>query len=145
MKSVQDILKGKGTEIHSVIAETTVFDALRLMAKENIGAVLVLDAEGTISGIFSERDYARKIVLEGKSSQDTPVREVMTKNVYYIDASKSVEDCMALMTNKKIRHLPVFRDGKLIGVVSIGDVVKASIAEKDFLIDQFQHYITGSL
>jgi CBS domain-containing protein len=112
------------------------------MAQRNCGALLVLDA-GRLVGIFSERDYARKIILKGKTSKDTPVREIMTSDVVCIATDRSLDDCMALMTGKRIRHLPVLEAGKLVGVISIGDVVKSVISEQEFIIEQLQSYITG--
>jgi CBS domain-containing protein len=145
MKTAGSVLKAKGSEIFSVAPESTVYEALVLMAKRNVGAVLVLNSDGTIAGIFSERDYARKIVLFDKSSKETPVKEIMTKSVTSVQTTLTIEECMALMTEKRIRHLPVFEEKKLVGVLSIGDVVKAAIAAKDLLIDQIEHYISSSL
>jgi len=119
-----------------------VFDALQLMADKNVGALLVLDGE-KIAGIFSERDYARKIILKGKASKDTPVAEIMTAEVTTLRPEQSVEECMGLMTDKRIRHLPVLDGEKLVGLISIGDVVKAIISEREFIIKQLESYITG--
>jgi CBS domain-containing protein len=142
MKTVTQLLRGKGHEILSVSPETTVFEALQVMAEKNVGALLAV--EGTrLVGIFSERDYARKVILKGKSSKDTPVREVMSCDVLYVRPEQTVEECMALMTDKRVRHLPVLEEGRLVGLISIGDVVKAIIAEQEFLIEQLQNYITG--
>ncbi len=143
MKTVREILFNKGNAVWSVSPETTVFEALQLMAKKNIGALLVIEDE-KIVGIMSERDYARKVVLQGKFSKEIPVREIMSATVMYVNTSLSTEECMALMINKRIRHLPVIDVGKLVGIISIGDVVKAVIDEKEFLIDQLVHYITGT-
>jgi CBS domain-containing protein len=142
MQSVRDILKKKGSEICSVSPGASVYDALKLMAEKNIGAVLVLDA-GRPVGILSERDYARQVILKGKSSKETPVREIMTSRVVFVRPEQNIEECMALMTDKRIRHLPVIADAKVIGVVSIGDVVKAVISEKEFRITQLENYITS--
>ena len=142
MKTVQDVLKQKGSQIHSVGPDTTVFDTLKLMAEKEIGAVLVFQDERMV-GIFSERDYARQVILKGKASKDTPVKEVMTSRVAYVRPEQTVDDCMALMTDKKIRHLPVLVEGKIAGVLSIGDVVKAVISEKQFIIEQLENYITS--
>jgi CBS domain-containing protein len=139
---VRDILKGKGNEIWSVSLDTTVFDALKLMAEKNVGALVVLEGE-KVAGIFSERDYARKVVLKGKASREMAVKEIMTSEVTYILPAQSVEECMALMTDKRIRHLPVLEGEKLVGVISIGDVVKAIISDKEFIINQLEKYITG--
>jgi CBS domain-containing protein len=119
-----------------------VYEALDLMAEKNVGALLVLE-EGELVGIISERDYARGVVLKGKTAKDTPVREIMTERVVYVRLEQTVEECMALMTDKRIRHLPVLAEGQLIGVISIGDVVKDVIAEQEFIIQQLESYITG--
>ena len=140
MKTVKEILENKGHQIWSVTPDTTVYAALKLLAEKGIGAVHVMSNE-TLVGIMSERDYARKVALQGKSSLTLKVSEIMSGNVMYIDISQTVEDCMALMINKRIRHLPVFEEGKLVGFISIGDVVKALIDEKEFMIDQLVHYI----
>ena len=143
MKRVSDILQAKGHEIWSVTPDTTVFDALRTMADKRIGAVLVIEA-GKLVGLFSERDYARKIILVGKSSKDTPVREIMSSKLVCVRPDQFTADCMTLMTENRIRHLPVVHGDKLLGVVTIGDVVKAIIAEKEEEIDQLHSYITGA-
>jgi len=142
MKTVRDILNVKGTTVWSVSPDTTVYDTLKLMAEKDIGAVLVLEGDRPV-GIFSERDYARQVILKGKTSKETPVRDVMTTRVVFVRPQQNVEECMALMTDKRIRHLPVLEDDKLVGIVSIGDVVKAVISEKEFLIEQLEHYITS--
>lgn len=143
MITVRQVLQEKGNRIWSVSPATTVYDALTLMAEKNLGAVLVMDG-ARIAGIFSERDYARKVILKGKSSRETPVREIMTKDVLFVSPGHSIEDCMALMTDKRIRHLPVMEAEQLKGVVSIGDVVKAIISEHKFVIQQLENYISGS-
>lgn len=142
MTTVRQILQQKGTDVWSVPPEATVYEALELMAEKNIGAVLVLDGE-RVAGIFSERDYARRVALHGKSSKTTPVREVMTSRVFYVRPDHTIEECMALMTEKRIRHLPVMEDERLVGLISIGDMVKAVISEQQFIIEQLEHYITG--
>jgi CBS domain-containing protein len=142
MQTVRDILKAKGSDAHAVGPDTSVYDALKLMAEKNIGAVLVLEA-GRPVGILSERDYARQVILKGKTSKDTPVRDIMTSRVVFVRPGQSVEDCMALMTDKRIRHLPVLEAGALIGIVSVGDVVKAVISEKQFRIEQLENYISS--
>jgi CBS domain-containing protein len=142
MKTVSMLLQTKGREVLSIGPDAPVFAALELMAQRNCGALLVLDA-GRLVGVFSERDYARKIILKGKTSKDTPVREIMTSDVVCIATDRSLDDCMALMTGKRIRHLPVLEAGKLVGVISIGDVVKSVISEQEFIIEQLQSYITG--
>jgi CBS domain-containing protein len=142
MKTVKHLLQDKGEGTWSTTPDSFVYDALKLMAEKRVGALLVLEA-GKLVGILSERDYARKVILQGKSSLDTPVKEIMTANVISVHPEQTIEECMALMTDKRIRHLPVLVDDQVVGVVSIGDVVKAEIAEKDFLIKQLQNYITG--
>ena len=142
MRTIKEIIKEKGDRIWSVTQDTTVYDALSLMAEKSIGAVLVLK-NGILTGIMSERDYARKIILKGKSSKDVPVSEIMSTNVVYIDINTDIEECMALMINKRIRHLPVYANDKLSGVISIGDVVKALIDEKEVVINELENYITG--
>ena len=141
MKTVREILLNKGRQIWSVSPESKVYDALKVMAEKSIGALLVIDEEGETIGIMSERDYARKVILLGKTSKETQVKEIMSSNVIYVTPNRSSEECMALMTNKRIRHLPVLDNGKLIGFISIGDVVKAVLDEKEFVIDQLVHYI----
>ena len=143
MKRVDQLLREKGSDFWSVLPEATVFKALELMAEKNIGAVLVMEGEH-LSGIFSERDYARKVVLEGKSSKDVPVQQIMTSKVVCIKPEQSIEECMALMSNKHIRHLPVIEGDRVVGVISVGDVVKSLISEQEFIITQLEHYITGS-
>jgi CBS domain-containing protein len=143
MKLVRDLLATKGSDVWSVTPETTVFDALRLMAEKRIGAVLVLENDDLV-GLFSERDYARKVILLGKSSKEMPVKEIMSSKVVSVRPDQSIDDCMSLMTDNRIRHLPVVNDGKLHGIITIGDVVKAVIAEKESVIEQLEHYITGT-
>jgi CBS domain-containing protein len=141
MATVAQILKTKSNQaVHSVAPASSVFDALKLMAAKNIGALLVSEG-GKVAGIFTERDYARKIVLMGKSSKDTPIREVMTTEVLFVRPDQTSEECMALMTENRMRHLPVMDQGKLIGLVSIGDLVKDVISEQKFLIQQLEQYI----
>lgn len=143
MKTVAEILKNKGNSIYSISPNATVYEALEIMADKEVGALLVLEGD-QLAGIISERDYARKIILHGKSSKEIPVREIMSSKVVYVTPERSVEECMALMTNKRVRHLPVFENNRLTGIVSIGDIVKATIDEDKFLIDQLQQYITGN-
>jgi CBS domain-containing protein len=142
MKTVRDVLGQKGHQVWSVGPDTTVYDALALMAEKDIGAVLVMEGDHPV-GIFSERDYARQIVLKGRASKDTPVREIMTAKVVFGRPEQNIEECMALMTEKRFRHLPILERGRLIGLLSIGDVVKAVISEKEFLIEQLENYITS--
>ena len=142
MNTVKDILNSKGDEVWSVTPQTKVFDALKLMAEKNIGAVLVSEDE-IVYGIFSERDYARKVALAGKSSKEVPIEEIMSPRVLYVTSDKNLDECMAIMIEKKIRHLPVYEDGKLQGIISIGDVVKALLDHKQFTIEQLVQYITS--
>ena len=131
----------RGGAVHTVTPATTVFDALRLMADRNIGAVLVMDGD-TLAGIFTERDYARKVVLKGKNSKDTPVGEVMTGRLVTIDPTWTAGQCMALMDEQHIRHLPVLEEGKVAGVISIRDANRAVVAEQQFAIRQLENYIS---
>jgi CBS domain-containing protein len=143
MKKVAQILRSKSDPaVHTVAPTASVFDALKLMAEKNIGALLIVEGE-TIVGMLSERDYARKVILMGRSSKDTPIRDVMTSPVMYVNPQQSTEECMALMTDSRLRHLPVLDDGKLIGLISIGDLVKDIISEQNFVIEQLQFYISG--
>jgi CBS domain-containing protein len=142
MKTVKEILEAKGTEIWSVQPSDTVLDSLRLMSDKSIGSLLVMDGE-KLMGIVTERDYARKVILEGKSSKDTSVSDVMTRKVLCVSPERTVDECMALMTDKRARHLPVVDHKRVVGVVSIGDLVKTLINEQQILIDQLQHYISG--
>lgn len=140
MKTVRQLLQSKGGAVYSVSPDARVFEALKLMAEKEIGALLVLDG-GTLAGIMSERDYARKVILHGKSSHDIPVRDIMTSSLVTVSPSQTVDQCMALMTSKRIRHLPVLEGGKLVGLVSIGDLVKEVIAEQELTIRQLESYI----
>jgi len=145
MKTARDILAAKDQAICSIHPKATVFDALKLMSEMAIGAVMVLDETGAVRGILSERDYARKISLQGKTSRETAVAEIMTpvERMHTVSPTNTLEDCMVLMTAKHVRHLPVFDDSRFLGVISIGDVVKAIISEKQSLIDQLHDYISG--
>ena len=143
MTTVRDILKEKGNRVWTIGPEASVFEALSLMAEKEIGALVVTD-QNKIVGVMSERDYARKIILKGKTSRETPVRQIMTARVFYVAPERTVDECMALMTDKTIRHLPVLENDELIGIVSIGDVVKSMISEREFIIDRLEAYITGS-
>jgi CBS domain-containing protein len=141
MTLLNQLLQNKGSEIYSVTPQTTVYEALEVMADKNIGAVLVLD-EGRVAGIFSERDYARRVVLRGKASRDTAVADVMTAEVVCARPNLSVEKCLALMTEKRFRHVPVLDDGdRLLGIVSIGDVVKAMLNKQQIIINHLEDYI----
>ena len=143
MTTVRTILQTKGPEIWSVEPETPVMAALKIMDERNIGALVVARA-GSVLGILSERDYARKLVLKGRSSSDATVQDLMTSSVITVTPEQSMDQCMDLMTSKRIRHLPVVENDKLIGLISIGDVVKAVISEKEFLIKQLENYISGA-
>lgn len=141
MATVADVLKEKGNKVYVVAPTDTILDALKLMADAQIGAVLVMEKENVV-GIFSERDFARRGTLKG-NSVSTPVKDVMTSGVYYVDPNRSIEACLAQMTDKHIRHLPVLKDGKLMGVISIGDVVKALITDQKELIQGLENFILG--
>ena len=143
MQFVSQLLNYKGHDVWWVTPSTTVYDALVLMAEKNCGALMVLEA-GKLVGIFSERDYARKIILKGKTSKDTLVEEIMSTQVYVVRPQQTIEECMAIMSAKHFRHLPVMEDDKAVGMISIGDVVKTIISEQEFTIKQLEHYITGS-
>ena len=143
MSSIAQILKSKPDQTVDKIAPTaSVYEAVSLMADKAIGALLVMDGE-KIVGIITERDYARKVVLIGRSSKETPVHQIMTSPVMYVRPGHTTEECMALMTNSRVRHLPVMQDDQLIGMVSIGDLVKDIISEQQFIIQQLEHYIAG--
>ena len=141
MDTVKEILNKKGYEVHTISPEATVFDALKLMYEKDIGALVVRDGDDIV-GMISERDYARKVILQGKSSKKLAVKEIMSQKVIFVNQSMTPEECMALMTNKRIRHLPVFENNKLTGIISIGDVVKAVIDQKKYLIDHLEEYIS---
>ena len=145
METVAELLKHKGSDVVTVSPDASVFEALTILEKKNIGAVLAVDEEGEVAGIMTERDYARKVILVGKASKETSVADIMTKKVVYVTPDNTVDEAMALMTDKRCRHLPVLEDGKVCGMISIGDVVRAVIHEKDIVIDQLEHYIAGSL
>ena len=140
MKSLNQLLAAKGNQVYSIRPDAKVIEALQLMAQKDIGALVVMDG-GKLVGIMSERDYARKVILHGKSSQDVMVRDIMTSGVITVDPSQTVEQCMALVTQKRIRHLPVVENDKLLGVLSIGDLVKEVIAEQEQTIKQLESYI----
>jgi CBS domain-containing protein len=142
MITVKRLLAIKGHEIWSISPDALVFNALRLMAEKNVGALLVIEDQKVV-GVLSERDYARKIILKGKRSANTLVREIMTHRVILVTSDQSIQECMALMTEKRIRHLPVYTGDKLVGIISIGDVVKAIISEQEFVIEQLESYIAG--
>jgi len=150
METVKDILAAKGREVISLGPEATLLEALELMADKNVGAILVLDAQGSVLGIFSERDFTRKIIIRGRSIEATKVGEIMTSHVLYVELGTTTSDCMNLMTEKRVRHLPVLEGGKPVGIVSIGDVVKAILREQELQIHrqaseigQLERYISG--
>ena len=143
MKLVSHILQEKGRTVYTIPPDEIMFNALKIMAEKEVGA-LVVSEKDSIDGIVTERDYARKVVLLGKSSKEITVSEIMSGRVYYIRPQNTLEECMAVMTEKRVRHLPVIEDRKLVGIISIGDVVKAVIDDKDFIIDQLVNYIKGS-
>ncbi len=143
MITVRQLLQGKGYDVWSVKPDTSVYDALLLMADKEVGALLVIEEE-KLAGIMSERDYARKVILKGKSPMDTPTKEIMTADVVIIvNPQQTIEECMALMTNRRVRHLPVVEDDQVTGIISIGDVVKAIISQQEFMIQQLERYIEG--
>ncbi len=142
MKLVKDILRNKGGDVWSIGPTASVFDAVRMMADREVGGLVVMDDDRLV-GIITERDYARKVILDGKSSRDTPVAEVMTRRVLCVAPDRTVDECLALMSDKRARHLPVVENKTVVGVVSIGDLVKAIIDEQQVLIDQLQNYISG--
>ena len=144
MPKIKDILKQKSqSAIWSVGPSLSVFQAIEMMALKEVGALTVVDDEGHLIGIISERDYARKVILLGKSSKQTPVSEIMTKDVITINEDSRIEECMTLMTERRIRHLPVVHDSFLIGMISVGDLVKTIISEQDFKIEQLERYVRG--
>ena len=142
MKLVKHLLDRKGRQIISVRPEDTVLDAIRVMAEKNIGAVVVMQ-DDELRGIMSERDYARKVIVKGRASNETPVSDIMTSNVLTTSDSETVNNCMEMMTEKKIRHLPVVDDGRIVGMISIGDLVQAIIADQQEEIQQLESYISG--
>ncbi len=142
MITVRKIMMSKGRDVWSISPQATAYDALQLMAEKDVGALPVID-DGQLVGVFSERDYARKVILKGKSSKETTVGELMTKPVFYVTPERTIEDCMALMTAIRGRHLPVLENGRVVGVVSIGDVVNTIITEQKVAIRDLENYITG--
>ena len=142
MTTVRDILDRKGRQVFSVHPGDSVYNALEIMSDHRVGALMVIE-DNQLVGVVSERDYARKIALKGRASRDTSVADIMTRSVYCIRPGARIEDCMALMTEKSVRHLPVMDDDRLDGVISIGDVVKATITHQEFIIEQLEHFISG--
>lgn len=144
-RTVRQVLQDKGTTVYTISPDDTVFRALEVMAEHDVGALVVVDDAGAVVGVFSERDYARKVILHGHASRELRVSAIMTSRVVTVSPDQTVADCMRLMTDHRIRHLPVVEDGRLVGLVSIGDVVKAVMSEQEFLIEQLQAYVTGEL
>jgi CBS domain-containing protein len=142
MKAVKYILDSKGRDVWAIGSDDSVLEAIKMMAEKKVGALLVID-DGKLSGIISERDYARKVILQGRSSEKTPVKDIMTANVIAVSPTRTVEECMELMTDNRIRHLPVLDGEEIVGVLSIGDLVKAVIDEQQFTIKQLEHYIAS--
>jgi CBS domain-containing protein len=142
METVNQLLEGKGRDVWSIDPSASVFEAIELMAEKQVGALVVIEGDRPV-GIISERDYARKVILQHRSSKDTPIKDVMTTRLVYARPDQNVQECMALMTEKRIRHLPVLEGGRLVGLISIGDLVKAIIAEQQFMIEQLENYIAG--
>ena len=143
MKTAAQILQSKPSQaVHAIAPAASVFDAVKMMADKGIGALLVMDGD-VIAGIITERDYARKIILMGRSSKETPVRDIMTAKVLFVHSGQTSEECMALMTENRLRHLPVLDGEKLVGLISIGDLVKDIISDQRFVIDQLEQYIRG--
>ena len=143
MKTAADLLKAKAHQsVYTITSVSSVFDAIKLMSEKNIGALLVMEGE-EVAGIVTERDYARKIILMSRSSKETSVREIMTSAVMYVQPTQTTEECMVLMTENRLRHLPVMDANKLVGLISIGDLVKAIISDQKFTIQQLEHYISG--
>lgn len=142
MDTVRELLKNKGSEIWTISPMSTVFQALELMAERDIGALPVVE-NGRLVGIFSERDYARKVILKGRTSKDTTVSELMTQTVFYVNPDSTLEECMALMTSRQIRHLPVLDKERLVGIVTLGDVVKRIISRQEFTIQELERYVKG--
>jgi CBS domain-containing protein len=142
MKTIREVLRQKGETVHTIGPDATVFEALQRMAELKIGALVVVEG-GRPVGLLSERDYARSVVLKGRTSRDTPVREIMVRRVIGVRPDQPLEECMALMTERRVRHLPVVEDGQLVGLISIGDAIKAIISEQKFIIEQLEHYISS--
>jgi CBS domain-containing protein len=142
MSIVKNILQKKGNAVHSISADSSVYDALEELEEKNIGSLVVIE-NGKLAGLFTERDYARKVVLKGRSSKETLVRDIMSSNLLFVSPDNTLDECMQLMTDKFTRHLPVLENDDLVGVISIGDIVKYTIYDKDFIIGNLEHYITG--
>ncbi|MCX5817322.1 MAG: CBS domain-containing protein [Proteobacteria bacterium] len=144
MEKVGKILEKKGREVWSILPDAIVYRSLELMSEKGVGALMVINDKGRVEGILTERDYARKVFLKGRSSKETYVKEIMTSELFAVNPTSSVEECMALMTEKRIRHLPVMDGDKLVGVISIGDVLKAIIEAQGIMIEHLNNYIMGA-
>lgn len=142
MKRIQTLLKKKGYDVWRIAPDASVYDAIHLMAEKGVGALIVMDGQKLV-GVISERDYARKIILEGRSSENTKISEIMSTEVITVGPDNRIEECMAMMTERRIRHLPVLDGDELLGVISLGDLVKYIIAEQQFVIEQMERYIAG--
>lgn len=140
--TVRELLLEKSGEIYSIPPDALIYEALEMLAARDIGALVVVE-DGQVRGIFSERDYARKVILKGKSSKNSPVRSMMTRDVLFVSPNESIEDCMQLMTTKRVRHLPVMEKDRLVGIITIGDVVKQVISDQEFRINELEKYISG--
>ena len=143
MNTVRTVLKAKSASVWTIRPDATAYEALRVMADKDVGALLVLNSEGKLVGVFSERDYARKVILKGRSSKETLVSELMTELVYYVSPDHTINDCMTIMSAKHIRHIPIIDNGMLMGIISIGDVVNSLISEHMATIRDLENYITG--
>jgi CBS domain-containing protein len=142
MSTVRNILQIKGNAVHSISPDSSVYDALEELEENNLGSLVVVE-NGKLTGVFTERDYARKVILKGRSSKETLVRDIMSSRPIFVNPDNTLDECMQLMSDKFIRHLPVLENEELVGVISIGDIVRYIINEKDFIIDNLEHYITG--
>ncbi len=143
MSTVDKLLRVKGNTAWTIAPESTVYEALEVMFEKEIGSLLVVDDDGKLIGIFTERDYARKLILQGRFSKDTAVKDLMTHDVLYVGPKNTVVDCMRIMTNKRVRHIPVLKEGQILGIVTIGDVVKQIMSEQESTIHQLENYISG--
>jgi signal-transduction protein with cAMP-binding, CBS, and nucleotidyltransferase domain len=143
MDTVKKLLQVKGNVIYSISAESSVYEALEKLESKNLGSLVVLEDNGTLDGIFTERDYARKVILKGRSSRDTKVRDIMTEDPIFVTPETKIDECMQIMVDKYIRHLPVMENNQVIGLVSIGDLVRYIIEEKDYIIQNLEHFIVS--
>ncbi|HOJ71576.1 MAG TPA: CBS domain-containing protein [Syntrophorhabdaceae bacterium] len=144
MEKVGKIIEKKGSNVWTISSQAIVYRALEMMSDKGVGALIVVDEQGKVEGIITERDYARKVILQGKSSKETYVKDIMTKELFVVNPSTTLEECMGLMTEKRIRHLPVMDGGKLVGIISIGDVLKAIIEAQGIMIEHLSNYIMGT-